>query len=109
MEANTNTAIIVSVLCGIYLFSNKKTDNDDEVGDNHLKRNMPYVVVAVILYTMKDEIKDNFSMDRVYTFAACTSSAYMITIEASLIHVMGAVFFSLFVLPVLLQKNDASS
>ena len=98
---NTNTLILLMVAGGLYYMKNvnnseeKKGDKRGEEDDNH----MPYIVALVVVFSLKKEIEETISKERVYTLLAITAASYLHTIDADIVKIFGSTFAALIMLP----------
>lgn len=98
---NTNTLVLLVVAGGLYYMKNvnnnteKKGDKKGEEDDNH----MPYIIALVIVFSLKKEIEETISKERVYTLLAVTAASYLHTIDTDIVKIFGSTFATLIMLP----------
>ena len=95
---NTNTLVLLMVAGGLYYMKNVNNSLGDKKGeedDNH----MPYIIALVIAFSLKKEIEETISKERVYTLLAITAASYLHTLDADIVKIFGSTFATLIMLP----------
>lgn len=95
---NTNTLVLMMVAGGLYYIKNVNNNTEtkaDEVDDNH----MSYIIALVIVFSLKKEIEETISKERVYTLLAITAASYLHSISADIVKIFGSTFATLIMLP----------
>ena len=99
---NTNTLVLLIVAGGLYYMKNvnnspeKKGDKKpEEEDDNHT----PYIIALVIAFSLKKEIEETISKERVYTLLAITAASYLHTLDADIVKIFTSTLATLIMLP----------
>lgn len=97
-SANTNTIILLMVAGGLYYASNS-TDSAKSEHDTDKSSTVPYVLALILVFSLKTEIQETVSKDRLYTLVAITAASYFITAGADMLQIFASIFASLIMLP----------
>lgn len=102
MSENTNALVLFTILGGFFYLKNiSSLDENQEIQQNIA----PILIAAVVIFSMKKEIEASVTRERLYTFTAVLSSSYLISTQASMLHIFGSTFLSLILLPALLVET----
>lgn len=102
--SNTNTLVILIIAAGL-LYITKRYRSTDQ--DNEPFEMAPYILAFVLIFSIKKEIQETISKERIYSFLAISSASYLITLDASLVKIVGAVFASLIMLPAIQEFSPS--
>ena len=96
--SNTNTLVLLMIAGGLYYmknFNNNTTEKKDEEESN----NFSYIIAFVIVFSLKKEIEETISKERIYTLLAISVASYLHTIDAELVKIFSSTFATLVILP----------
>ena len=99
---NTNTLVLLMVAGGLYYMKNVNNNTEkkgDKKGEEDYDNHMPYIIALVIVFSLKKEIEETISRERVYTLLAITAASYLHTIDADIVKIFGSTFATLIMLP----------
>lgn len=99
---NTNTIVLLMVAGGLYYMQNVNNSTEkkgDKKVDDEESNNMPYIIALVIVFSLKKEIEETISKERMYTLIAITAASYLHTIEADIVKIFASTFATLILLP----------
>lgn len=99
---NTNTLVLLMVAGGLYYMKNvnNTTEKKDKKGEEEENDNqMPYILALVIVFSLKKEIEETISKERVYTLLAISAASYLHFIDADIVKIFGSTFATLIMLP----------
>lgn len=102
---NTNTIVLLSVAAGLYYM---KTVNNEKEGEKNEEENhnmVPYIIALVIVFSLKKEIEETISRERIYTLIAITAASYLHTIDADIVKIFASTFATLIMIPAI-QEYD---
>ena len=94
---NTNTIVLLMVAGGLYYMKN--VNNTTEKKEEGESNNFPYIIALVILFSLKKEIEETISKERIYTLLAISAASYLHTIDAELVKIISSTIATLIVLP----------
>lgn len=89
---NTNTLVLVAIVCGLYYVLNRNQDVD-------LADYGPALLAAFLVFTLKTQIQETLSMDRLYTLLAIGASTYVMSIDGTALQAAGTAAGFLVLLP----------
>jgi hypothetical protein len=89
---NTNTLVLVAIVCGLYYVLNRNQDVD-------LADYGPALLAAFLVFTLKTQIQETLSMDRLYTLLAIGASTYVLSIDGTALQAAGTAAGFLVLLP----------
>tara|TARA_Y100000389_G_C17275676_1_gene420295 strand:+ start:373 stop:708 length:336 start_codon:yes stop_codon:yes gene_type:complete len=98
---NTNTLVLLLVGGGLYYMKNvnNTTEKKDNKGEEENDNQMPFILALVIVFSLKKEIEETISKERVYTLLAISVASYLHTIDADIVKIFGSTFATLIMLP----------
>ena len=99
---NTNTLVLLMVAGGLYYMKNVNNTSEkqkDKNGQEEDYNHMPYIIALVLVFSLKKEIEETISKERVYTLLAITAASYLHTIDADILKIFGSTFATLIMLP----------
>jgi len=105
---NTNTIVLLSVAAGLYYMKtvNNSTEKEGEKKNEEENHNMvPYIIALVIVFSLKKEIEETISRERIYTLIAITVASYLHTIDADIVKIFASTFATLIMIPAI-QEYD---
>ena len=102
-DSNTNTIVLLIIAGGLYYMTN--LSNSDEKEQKEDTNSVPYILAFVIVFSLKKEIEDTISRERIYTLIAITAASYLNSINADILKIFASVFASLIMLPAI-QENQ---
>jgi hypothetical protein len=114
MTKNTNTLVFAMIAGGLYYMKTKSEQQDEtkekkknSEADSAESNNMaPFIVALLLIFSMREEIQNTLSKERVYNVIAISSAAYLITIEAKIIPILASIFASLILLPAVHEQTQ---
>ena len=96
---NMNTLVLLTIAGGLYYVHNtaeKKENNKREEEENNY---VVYIIALVLVFSVKKEIEETISKERVYTLLAISAASYLHTIDADMIKIVASTFATLIMLP----------
>lgn len=100
--SSTNTLVLFLIAGGLYYIqnsSNHTTDNNNTKEVESKTNIVPYIISFIILFSLKKEIQNTISTERIYTLIAISSASYLITLNADIIQIFSSIFAVLVILP----------
>lgn len=103
-SSSTNTLVLLMIAGGLYYMKSASNGSEDgkksaTKSDEERSSMAPLALALVIVFSLKKEIEETVSRERVYTLLAITSAFYLSTVDADVTSIFGSVFASLIVLP----------
>ena len=105
--SNTNTLVLVLIAGGIYYLMQSKQNKDDSKDDDTQSMTVPIAVALIVIYSLRKEIQESLSPDRMYAALAIVLSNYITSIDGSFLQASGAALAALIILPAV-QQNQQS-
>lgn len=102
---NTNTLILLMIGGGLYYIKNAYTEEEKNTKEESTNMT-PYILAFILVFSMKKEIEETVSKERIYTLIAITLASYLTTINADILHIFGSVFASLIMLPAIREYES---
>tara|TARA_B110000285_G_C14996381_1_gene549026 strand:- start:226 stop:555 length:330 start_codon:yes stop_codon:yes gene_type:complete len=96
---NTNTLVLLTIAGGLYYMKNVNNTTEKTEKRGEEDNQMPYILALVIVFSLKKEIEETISKERVYTLLAITAASYLHTIDADIVKIFGSTFATLVMLP----------
>jgi hypothetical protein len=81
------------------LYYMKNVNNTTEKKEEEESNNFPYIIAIIILFSLKKEIEETISKERIYTLLAISAASYLHTIDAELVKIISSTIATLIVLP----------
>tara|TARA_Y100001934_G_C12269731_1_gene734263 strand:+ start:859 stop:1203 length:345 start_codon:yes stop_codon:yes gene_type:complete len=109
---NTNTLVFAVVAAGLYYIKVKSDEKKTEKGEKsenveeEPQNWAPLVVALLIIFSLKQEIQDTISKERIYNFIAISSASYLLSVQAGIIPTVASTFASLILLPAIQERNN---
>lgn len=104
---NTNTLVLLMIAGGLYYIKNAanstEKDKNDLIKDNDT---IPYVIAFILVFSIKKEIEETISKERIYTTIAITAASYLTKSGADIIQIFGSIFATLIMLPAIQQYEQ---
>lgn len=101
---NTNTLVLLAVAGGLYYMKNVN-NTTEKIGEEEENHHMPYFLTLLLVFSIKKEIEETISKERVYTLLAITAASYLHTIDADIIKICASTFATMIMLPAI-QEYD---
>ena len=103
---NTNTIVLLSVAAGLYYMKTVNNEKEGEKKNEEENHNMvPYIIALVIVFSLKKEIEETISRERIYTLIAITVASYLHTIDPDIVKIFASTFATLIMIPAI-QEYD---
>jgi len=107
-SSNTNTLVLLLIAGGIYyLMQSKQNDSKEEQNKDTQSMTVPIAVALIVIYSLRKEIQESFSTDRMYAALAIVLSNYITSIDGSFLQASGAALAALVILPAVQQNQQA--
>lgn len=106
-NTSTNTFVLLVIFGGLYYMKNITNSSENERKTNEEENNniIPYVLALILVFSLKKEIEETITRDRIYTLVAITAASYLNTAGADIVQIFGSVFGSMIMLPAI-QEYD---
>ena len=107
-STNTNTLVLLIIAVGLYYMKNASNSTEKKTGANAEEENqntIPYILALIIVFSLKKEIEETITKDRIYTLAAIVTASYLHTIDADIVKICASTFATLIMLPAI-QEYD---
>lgn len=73
LGSSTNVLVLLVILAGVWFLRKQRTDKDGSkkpTDTSRMHQYIPWIVGGVVLYALRDSIRNTFTSERAYTLAA---------------------------------------